>query len=108
MDKIKVMNYPPTVEYIRMTDRPRTYINGNNIKSSVITMNLTPPDKPELQWVYQTRNYHSCPICKIGLLDTRVQRDPFVKYVLFFKDIKRYRCNNCYSKVYIRSSKKND
>jgi len=71
-------------------------------------MKIALTDKPDQNWVYRSRNYHRCPKCKIGLLDTRVPRDPFVKYVLFFKNIKRYRCNHCYSKVYIKYSMKKE
>lgn len=69
-------------------------------------MELGPPEKPMPHWITETKHYNKCPVCKIGFLDTRIHRDPFVKYILFFKDIKRYRCNNCYSKVYIRKSGK--
>jgi hypothetical protein len=87
-------------------ETPLIYLNIHNVKESPLIMELASPDNPNLKWLYQTRNYNRCPICKIGLLDKRVPRDPFVKYVLFFKDVKRYRCNNCYSKVYIKKTTK--
>jgi DNA-directed RNA polymerase subunit RPC12/RpoP len=60
----------------------------------------------ENNWI--DKEYNKCPRCKIGQLNKRVHRDPFVKYVLFWQDIKRYRCNNCWAKVYIKSRKKDD
>lgn len=68
-------------------------------------MEIAMLSNPELRWIYETRNYERCPICKIGFLDKRVAREPFVKYVLFWKDIRRYRCNNCYRKSYVKRQK---
>jgi len=56
----------------------------------------------EIKWIYPEKKYWKCPICEIGYLDRRVPRDPFVKYLLFWRDVKRYKCNNCQAKVYIK------
>jgi len=59
-------------------------------------------DDSQPLWVKAEKVYLRCPKCKVGHLDRRVPRDFFVKHVLFWMDIKRYRCNNCWAKVYIR------
>lgn len=45
-----------------------------------------------------------CPKCERGELDTRVHRSWFVKRVLFWLPIKRYRCSLCWNKSYIYGS----
>lgn len=47
--------------------------------------------------------FHKCPKCKKGELDTRVPRSLIVKHLFFWLDVKRYRCNNCHAKVYIKT-----
>lgn len=54
----------------------------------------------DTKWIEEPILYVKCPRCKIGDLNTRVRRGPIVKYLLFLTDIKRYRCNNCYAKVF--------
>lgn len=55
----------------------------------------------ENSWLKVQKVYHKCPKCKPGYLDTRVPRDPFVKYVFFWLKVRKYRCNNCQRKMYI-------
>jgi DNA-directed RNA polymerase subunit RPC12/RpoP len=54
-------------------------------------------------WIYKTVSYNQCPKCKMGLLDTRVSRGPIVKHLFFWLQVKRYRCNNCAAKVYVKN-----
>jgi hypothetical protein len=44
---------------------------------------------------------HDCPKCKHGVLEDRVPRGFFVKYVLGFLPFRRYVCYNCLKKSYI-------
>ena len=46
-----------------------------------------------------------CPKCKNGVLDERVKRGFFVKYILSWRPYKRYRCNRCNEKSYVLVSK---
>lgn len=64
---------------------------------SLDKMTATPPN-----WLDATKVYKKCPYCKKGMLDTRVKRSRIVKILLFFVEIKRYACNNCQRKVYMR------
>jgi hypothetical protein len=41
-----------------------------------------------------------CTKCANGVLDTRVPRGLFVKVLLFWLPLKRYRCNGCWKKTY--------
>jgi len=45
-----------------------------------------------------------CTKCERGELDTRVHRSFFVKSLLFWLPIKRYRCSLCWSKSYVYGS----
>lgn len=62
------------------------------------------PTNQNLQWIDKPLVYIKCPRCKVGNLDTRVPRGTLIKYALFFTDVKRYRCNNCYAKVYAKTN----
>lgn len=44
---------------------------------------------------------HDCPKCKHGVLEDRVPRGLFVKYVLGAFPIRRYICYSCLKKSYI-------
>lgn len=44
---------------------------------------------------------HDCPKCKHGVLEDRVPRGFFVKYVLGFLPLRRYMCYTCLKKSYI-------
>ncbi len=57
---------------------------------------------PELTWLSEARAYQKCPRCKIGNLDTRIHRGFLVKYFLG-QSFKRYKCNNCGAKIYLKS-----
>jgi len=59
----------------------------------------------ETKWIDQSVVYAKCPKCKTGFLDRRVSRSPLVKYSLFWTDVKRFRCNYCYKKVYVIGNK---
>jgi len=47
-----------------------------------------------------------CPKCKKGELDTRVKRSFLVKTFLFWKAVKRYKCNYCGKSSYVYYSSK--
>jgi hypothetical protein len=44
---------------------------------------------------------HDCPKCKHGVLEDRVPRGLFVKYVLGAFPIRRYICYSCLKKSYV-------
>lgn len=60
----------------------------------------------KLDWINQPRTYNRCPKCKVGFLDTRTHRSLFAKTFLFWKEIKRYKCNNCDARVYVNKNNK--
>jgi hypothetical protein len=47
-----------------------------------------------------------CPKCKEAQLSERVKRSLWVKILLFWLPIKRYKCNKCGKKSYILDSSK--
>jgi len=49
--------------------------------------------------------YKKCPHCTHGVLADRVRRAPMMKLV-FWINVKRYRCNNCDRKTYVFSKLK--
>lgn len=59
-------------------------------------------DNTNQSWLNHVQTYHKCPHCEKGLLDTRVKRGFLVKYVFFWMDVKRYECNICAKKAYVR------
>ena len=58
-------------------------------------------------WVNVTRPIYKCPHCEKGNLDTRIKRGFFVRNFCFWLDLRRYQCNTCERKVYIRAGQKN-
>ncbi len=54
------------------------------------------------EWINNVQTYRKCPHCQKGQLDTRVKRSFLVKYVFFWMDVKRYECNTCGKKSYIK------
>jgi len=59
------------------------------------------------EWANVTRTIHKCPHCENGKLDTRIKRGFFVRYFCFWLQYKRYQCNTCERKVYIKIVRKN-
>ncbi len=57
---------------------------------------------PEPTWLSEARVYAKCPRCKTGDLDTRIPRGFLVKRLLGHS-FKRYKCNNCGAKIYVRA-----
>lgn len=53
-------------------------------------------------WLNQVQTYKKCPHCEKGQLDNRVKRGFFVKYVFAWMEVKRYACNTCGKKSYIK------
>jgi len=45
-----------------------------------------------------------CPKCKTGYLKYRTKRGFFVKLLLFWLPVKRYRCNICWKKSHVFES----
>jgi len=45
-----------------------------------------------------------CPKCKTGYLEYRTKRGFFIKLLLFWLPIKRYRCNICWKKSHVFES----
>jgi hypothetical protein len=62
----------------------------------------------ESDGLIKSRFYKKCPKCKIGLMDTRIRRNPVIKYFFFFLRLKRYECSDCYFTVYMKSNELND
>ena len=58
-------------------------------------------------WINVTRSYHKCPYCEQGVLDNRIKRGFFIRNFLFWINLKRYECNTCERKVYIRVIRNN-
>jgi hypothetical protein len=56
----------------------------------------------ELDWVKTIVVYKKCPKCKTGDLSSRVPRSFYYKYIVFWSDYRRYRCDDCNKLVHIR------
>jgi len=76
------------------------HADRNNDERSKHTMTSVPKDN---SWINITRKYHKCPHCKKGTLDTRVKRGFFVKNFFIWLGTKRYQCNTCGRKCYIKN-----
>ncbi len=55
-------------------------------------------------WINVVQTYYKCPHCEKGQLDTRVKRGFFVRNLFLWMNVKRYQCNNCEKKVYIKNN----
>jgi len=64
-------------------------------------------ENKELEWLNHSPSYRHCPNCEHGVLETRIKRGFFVKYFFIWMDVKRYQCNACGKKVYIKNSAEN-
>jgi len=60
------------------------------------------------KWINPDKDYKKCPVCLVGRLDKRIPRNFIFKYVLFWKDVKRYKCNNCGTKVYTQTNRETE
>ena len=54
-------------------------------------------------WMKIIPVYHKCPHCTHGLLDTRIKRGYFVRNFFVWMNVRRYQCNCCGKKVYIKN-----
>jgi hypothetical protein len=59
-------------------------------------------------WINAAKSYRNCPHCEKGLLNTRVRRGFFVKNVFVWMAVKRYQCNVCARKVYLKIDSSKD
>ena len=57
-------------------------------------------EEEKLLW---SKAYKKCPSCKVGELSSRIPRPGYMKLV-FWKRVKRYKCDNCDRKVYLYGS----
>jgi len=48
-----------------------------------------------------TNNRRKCPKCSVGYLDSRTARELWVKVLLFWLPVKRYKCSSCKQKSYV-------
>jgi hypothetical protein len=55
-------------------------------------------------WVLAAKTYDKCPHCDRGILNTRVKRSFLVKNVFVWMEVKRYQCNVCAKKVYVKKA----
>ena len=55
-------------------------------------------------WLHKIPIYHKCPCCEKGQLETRVKRSFIVRNLFVWMDVKRYQCNSCGRKVYIKNA----
>jgi ribosomal protein S27AE len=58
-------------------------------------------DNNNSEWVVPV--YQKCPNCETGQLDTRIKRGFFVRNLFVWMNVKRYQCNSCGRKVYIKN-----
>lgn len=54
------------------------------------------------QWQLDVKKYEKCPYCKNGELNTRVRRSFFVKHLFKWVGEKRYMCDVCARKKYVK------
>jgi transposase-like protein len=59
------------------------------------------------EWMNIIPVYQKCPHCNTGYLDNRVKRGFIVKHLFIWMDVKRYQCNACGKKVYIKNRTQN-
>lgn len=57
----------------------------------------------DYEWINVTPRYRKCPHCAKGQLDTRVKRGFFVRFFLSWMNLRRYQCNSCEKKVYVKA-----
>ena len=62
-------------------------------------------DNNEENWVNVIQTFRKCPHCRHGRLDTRIKRGFFVRHFLPWMDLKRYQCNTCERKVYLKAAR---
>jgi transposase-like protein len=56
----------------------------------------------EPDWLSKVTTYQKCPHCKKGDLATRVPRSFSHKYLMFWANFKRYRCDDCNKQAHVR------
>lgn len=56
----------------------------------------------DVTWLNHVQTYNKCPHCEKGQLDTRVKRGFLVKYLFVWMNVKRYECNTCGKKSYVK------
>lgn len=57
----------------------------------------------DMSGLVEMQTYRKCPRCNSGDLSHRIPRQIFIK-IIFGDTLKRYRCNNCFRKVYVKAS----
>jgi len=62
-----------------------------------------PLNSDYIDWIHKIPSYHQCPSCSKGKLDTRVKRSFIVRNIFVWMDVKRFQCNCCGKKVYIKN-----
>ena len=72
------------------------------IKVGVVTLELNITSRKPMQEekVLWPKAYKKCPHCKAGELSSRISRPGYMKLV-FWKRVKRYKCDNCERKIYL-------
>ena len=65
-------------------------------------------DNNNQDWVNVIPSYYKCPHCAKGKLDTRIKRGFFVRNLFVWMDVKRYQCNTCERKVYVKNHSHDD
>ena len=53
-------------------------------------------------WLEKDKTYEKCPSCSKGTLDIRIPRGFFVKYIFTWIGDKRYKCDMCGKKKYVK------
>jgi len=64
-------------------------------------------DKNEQSWINIFPFFPKCPHCVNGHLENRIRRGFFVRHFFVWMDVKRYQCNTCGRKVYVKNSSVN-
>lgn len=58
----------------------------------------------DTSWINSVKKHQKCPHCKNGKLDTRVKRGFLVKNFFTWVGTKRYQCNSCGKKSYLKEN----
>jgi endogenous inhibitor of DNA gyrase (YacG/DUF329 family) len=54
-------------------------------------------------WMNVIPKYHKCPHCSKGVLEQRIKRGFWVRNFFIWMHVKRYQCNTCQKRVYIKN-----
>jgi len=64
-------------------------------------------DNNNEEWVNVIPHFQTCPSCLKGQLDIRIRRGFFVRNFFLWMNVKRYQCNSCGRKIYIKKHSEN-